>query len=83
MRNPRLTLSTDDNMSMTSELYVTISKTLSRIDLTHIKQNGGEELIQIFPSQVKHLVKFLKEAEIWIKSGYKKELTPTSFNELK
>ena len=83
MKNPRLILGTDDDKSMSSELHVTISKTLNRIDFTHIKQWGGEELFQVFPCQVEPLIKFLQQSKDWIDSGYKEKMKPESFNELK
>ena len=83
MKKPRLVLNTDDSKSMNSELHVTVTKSLDRVELLHIKQWGSDEVIQVFPSQIDSLVKFLQEAEIWIKSGYKEKLKPESYNEFK
>ena len=83
MKKPRLVLNTDDDKSMNSELHITISKSLKRIDLLHIKQWGSDELIQVFPCQIDHLVKFLQEAKVWIESGYKEKLKPESYDEFK
>ena len=82
MKNPRLILETDDDKSMTSELHVTVNK-IDRIFFTHIKQGGGEELIQVYPCQVEPLIKFLQESKDWIESGYKEKMKPESFSELK
>lgn len=82
MKKPRLVLNTDDDMSMNSELHITVHKALNRIDLIHKKQYGGEELIQIFPGQIDSLVKFLQQSKIWIESGYKDKLAPESFKDI-
>ena len=81
MKSPKLRLLTDDDMSMNSTLDVFVNKTLNRIELKHERQNGSVEEIQLFPSQVEHLVKFLLESKAWIYSGYKEKMKPESFEE--
>ena len=78
---PKLRLATDDNMSATSCLQVSVCKTLNLIEIEHIKQHDGREHIHLFTEQVDKLVEFLQKSKAWIESGYKDELKPDSFEE--
>lgn len=82
IKKPILSLNSDDELSMNSELHVTIYKPLKRIEFKHIRQGGSGELIQIFPNQIEPLIKFLKESKDWIDSGFKDKLTPNSYSDL-
>jgi len=78
MKKPELKINTDDDMSMSSELFVNVCKTLNRIELTHITQRGLKDTIQIFPSQIDGFCDFLQQSKKWIESGYKKKQKPKS-----
>ena len=76
MKKPRLIIETDDEISMQSQLHITINKQLNRIDLVHQRQNGHVEDIQLYPCDVDKLCEFLQKSKTWIESGYKEKLKP-------
>ena len=78
---PKLRLATDDNMSATSCLQVSVCKILNVIELEHTTQGGRVEHIHLFTEQVDKLVEFLQKSKAWIESGYDPKLKPESFEE--
>lgn len=81
MKQPICKINTDDDMSMNSQMDVTIDKSLNRVNIEHFRQGGSREVIQIFPNQLDALIKFLQESRAWIRCGYKEKLKPKSYNE--
>lgn len=80
-KQPVLTLCTDDDMSMTSELRIDVAKSLNRIKVTHIKQGGMRDSFYLFPHQLEELNKFIADGGNWIESGYKEKDKPKSRTE--
>lgn len=81
MKNPICKINTDDDMSMNSQMDISVDKSLNRIDIEHFRQGGSREVIQVFPNQIDAIIKFLRESKSWIDSGYKEKLKPESYNE--
>jgi hypothetical protein len=79
--SPKLRLATDDTMSASSCLQVSVCKILEVIEIEHTRQHGSVEHIHLFTEQVDKLVEFLQKSKVWIESGYKPELKPESFEE--
>lgn len=78
---PKLRLATDDNMSATSCLQVTVCEILDVVEIEHTTQNGRVEHIHLFTGQIDKFIEFLQKSKIWIESGYKPELKPDSYEE--
>ena len=78
---PVLRLATDDNMSATSCLQVSVTKVLNLIELEHTTQNGRVEHFHLFTGQVDKLVEFLQKSKAWIESNYDPSLKPESYEE--
>ena len=57
-----ITISTDDNMSMTSQTKFSVN-ILNRIEINHIKQHGTDDTIQIFPGDIDKVIDFLQSAK--------------------
>jgi hypothetical protein len=79
--SPKLRIATDDDMSATSCLQVSVCEELDDIKLEHMNQSGRVETICIYTGQVDKLVKFLQQSKAWIESGYEPELKPESYTE--
>ena len=78
-QKPTLKLRTDCGMSMTSELTVTVDKSLARVIFDHEPQMGSAaKEFHVFPSDIVRLAEFLNEAAWWMHSGYKDEKKPES-----
>jgi len=80
-KQPVLTLCTDDDMSMSSELRIDVVKSLGRLRVTHKKQSGSRESFYLFPHQIEELNKFIEQGGKWIDSGYKEKEKPESRTE--
>jgi len=80
-KTPVLRLATDDDMSATSCLQVSVCNALNVIEIEHMNQNGRIETIYLYPCQVDDLTKFLQQSKAWIESGYDPELKPESYAE--
>lgn len=78
---PKLRLATDDNMSATSCLQISVCKILDVIEIEHITQHNGVEHIHLFCGQVDKLCEFLQKSKAWIESGYEPKLKPDSYEE--
>ena len=69
--SPKLRLATDDNMSATSCLQVTVCEVLDVIEIEHTTQSGRVEHIHLFTEQIDKFIEFLQKSKAWIESGYK------------
>ena len=78
---PKLRIQTDDDMSATSCLQVSVYRPLNEIEFKHMTQYGRVESLSICSGQVDKLVKFLLESKAWIESGYDPELEPEAYAE--
>lgn len=76
MNEPTLIINTDDALSMNSDLEVTVMRSLNRIRMRHIRQNGDVEIIQLYPSQINDLCNFLLASKRWIEGGYNEKQKP-------
>jgi len=80
-KTPKLRLATDDDMSATSCLQVSVCEALDVIEFEHMNQSGRIETIYLYHGQVDKLTEFLQQSKAWIESGYDPELKPESYAE--
>jgi len=63
METPVIKITTDDDMSMQSELEGTICDTLKLVEFRYTTQRGIDELIRIYPCDIDELIEFLENAK--------------------